>query len=108
MPGQGYEQACCAMLAQAARAIRLPSPPELPGDWSFRQHPLAADAVGAGYPELIEKVSSPLRFSGMVNGGVALVVLAHHYPFGQRQGQAQIHFAVVEDIGLELDAVSSL
>ncbi|MNG21584.1 hypothetical protein D3C84_1059710 [compost metagenome] len=44
----------------------------------------------------------------MADGGIALVILTHYHSFGQGQRQAQIDFAVVQDVGLELDTVSRL
>lgn len=96
------------MLAEVAQASRPPSPPALPGGWSFRQHPFATSALGAGYPVRVEERGGPLRLAGMADGGIALVVLAYHHPFGQGQGQTQIDFAVVENVGFELDAGGGL
>jgi len=44
----------------------------------------------------------------MVDGGIALVILADDHSLRQRQRQAEVDFVLVEDLGFELDAILDL
>lgn len=44
----------------------------------------------------------------MSDSGVTFGILAYYHTFGQRQGQAEVDFTVVENIGFELDTGGGL
>lgn len=86
----------------------LPSLPVLLVDWSLRYDPFAAGTLGTGYPRRVEKRGSALRFAGVADSCLSVGVLSHNHSLGQRQGQAEVHLAVVQNVGFELDALGGL
>lgn len=65
-------------------------------------------ALGAGYPRWVEKHGGEVRFAGVADGCVAVGIFAYYHAFGQWQRQAEVHLAVVQNVGFELNALGGL